>query len=96
MSITGWILLTVDIGIAILLGKLIFKTFKRFLTGIKYILMPNIVSIIRNDWDNDFNYTHRMIFWAAILFAVVMIEVPFNVNIFKILFHLILSRPLSG
>jgi len=71
----GWILVVVDIGIAILLAKLIFKTFKRFLTGIKYLFIPNIISVITNDWDNDFNYTHRMIFWAAILFVVLLIEV---------------------
>ncbi|MDB5199550.1 MAG: hypothetical protein JWO92_1513 [Chitinophagaceae bacterium] len=74
MSTKGWILIVVDIIIAIVLIKIIFKTFKDFLKGIIYFILPNWIFITKKDFDISFNYSHRFIFWGAILFVIVLIE----------------------
>jgi hypothetical protein len=56
---------------------LIFKNFKEFKKAIIYMLKPDIVSIIQKDYDNDFYYTHKMLFILVIMFVVLLIEAKF-------------------
>lgn len=58
----------------IVLAMIIFKTFKNFLKGIYYLCLPNIVSIVKKDWDNDFNYTHKMLLWIVLMISIIIIE----------------------
>lgn len=38
------------------------------------MIKPDIVSILQKDYENDFNYTHKMIFVFVILFLILLIE----------------------
>lgn len=74
MSTKLILLLCANLIILTVCIRLIFKTFRGFLKGIWYFLKPNIVSLLQKDWDNDFNYTHRLLLVGVIMFVVVMIE----------------------
>jgi hypothetical protein len=49
----------------VLLIKLFFKTGKRFKKAIYYLFLPDLFSMIKNDFDNDFRYSG--IFWFMML-----------------------------
>jgi hypothetical protein len=60
MSTKGWILSSVDLIIATILNKLIFKTFKEFLKG-------NVFGYFtKKDFDISYNYSNKLIFLGAI------------------------------
>ncbi len=75
MSSKSIILIILDLLIAIGLVAWILKSFKNFKHAIYYLLLPNIVSIIKKDYDNDFSYTHKLLFILVILFVIVLVEV---------------------
>ncbi len=68
------ILIILNTAFGFVLAMIIFKTFKNFLKGIYYLCLPNIFSIVKKDWDNDFNYTHKMLLWIVVMIAVIIIE----------------------
>ncbi len=69
------IILIADLILALLLIKLIFKTLKNFWRSIYYYLYPNIISILKKDYDNDFNYTHKLLLFIASLILIILLEV---------------------
>lgn len=60
-------ILLIDFLIFILLLKLVFKNFKELKKCFYYLFKPNILSIIQNDYDNDFTYTHKFLFIVFIM-----------------------------
>ena len=68
-------LILMNIFFSILIGKLIFRNFKNFKRALYYIIYPDIISIIKKDYNNDFNYTHRMLAFVGILLVLLLIEI---------------------
>lgn len=77
MSAKTIIIIIVDLLIGVILAKMIFKTFKNFLRSIYYFFLPNIISIVKKDFQNDFNYSYRLLFLLIILVVIVLMEVKF-------------------
>lgn len=78
MSAKSIILIVVDLIIFIGLLKLVFRSFKEVKRCIYYMIKPNILSIAVKDYDNDFNYTHRFLFFiVAPMIVIVSLEVYF-------------------
>ncbi len=77
MSTKTAIILLINLVLALLLIKVIFKTFKNFLRSIYYYLYPNIISILKKDYDNDFNYTHKLLLFIVIIVIIILIELHF-------------------
>ena len=73
MSTKTTIILIINLVLALLI-KLIFKTFKNFLRGIYYFLYPNIISLLKNDYDNDFNYIHKLLLFIVIIIIIILLE----------------------
>ena len=67
-------ILLIDLSIFILLLKLVFGSFKEIKKCIYYLIKPNILSIIQNDYDNDFNYTHKFLFIVFIMLVLGLSE----------------------
>ena len=74
MSDKTIIILTIDFFIFIVLLKIVFGSFKQILKSFYYLIKPNILSIIQNDYENDFNYTDKFLFVAIIMFVLGIIE----------------------
>ena len=74
MSLKTIIILSVNTVLAVWLIKILFKTFKEFLKSIYYIFCPNIVSLLKKDYENDFTYTHKLLFLILILVGIVFME----------------------
>lgn len=74
MSSKAILLLVVNIAILVLLIKIIFKTGKEFFKAIKYYFYPDIVSMLKKDFNNDFNYTHKLILLILVMIIVVFAE----------------------
>ena len=68
------ILIILNIAFGFVLAMIIFKTVKNFLKGIYYLCVLNILSIVKKDWDNDFNYTHKMLLWIAVMISIIIVE----------------------
>ncbi len=60
--------------IAIGLIAIVFKSIKFFLKAIYYFFYPDIGSIIKKDFDNDFTNTHKLLFVLVIMFIIVLVE----------------------
>ena len=67
MSVKLIIILLVDILLFILLLRLVFGSFKEIKKCFYYLVMPDIVSIIYKDFDNDFKYTHKFLFVVILM-----------------------------
>jgi hypothetical protein len=74
MSIKTIVFLLADLLIATVLIILVFKSFKEFLRSIYYLFYPDIASIVKDDYDNDFSYTHKLLFVLFVLFLIVFVE----------------------
>lgn len=59
------IVLLFNLVVLIVLFKIFFKNLAGFKKAIYYFIKPDILSIIRKDYDNDFNYTHKMLFFLV-------------------------------
>lgn len=68
-------LIILDLVIALVLIKWIFKTFKNLKSALYYLFVPNIVSVINRDYENDFSYTHKLLLILIILFVILMTEI---------------------
>ena len=77
MSTKTIIILFINLVLAVILAKLIFNTLKNFLRSIYYFLYPNIISILKKDYDNDFNYTHKLLLFIAIIIIILLLELYF-------------------
>jgi hypothetical protein len=66
MSLKTILICIADILILTLLIQIIFKSFKNFWKSIYYLFVPNFFSILRKDYDNDFNYTHKFLLFIFI------------------------------
>ena len=77
MSVKLIIILLVDILLFILLLRLVFGSFKEIKKCFYYLVMPDIVSIIYKDFDNDFKYTHKFLFVVILMVITVFIEAYF-------------------
>lgn len=75
MSAKTIIIIACDLLILIILIKLIFKTYKNFFRSIYYVLYPDILSVLKKDFDNDFKYTYKLILLLILLFVIIVIEV---------------------
>ena len=68
------LLIIMNITITVVLIALVFKSFKNFKKSIYYFLYPDIASIVKKDYNNDFTYTHKLLFVLVVLFVTVLIE----------------------
>ena len=75
MSAKSILLIVLNVAIAICLIKIILGSFKNFKKAIFYFLMPDIISIFRNDFSNDVSYSYRLLLIIVLLIAIVLIEV---------------------
>lgn len=75
MSEKSVLLIVLNVVIAICLVKLILGSFKNFKKAIYYFLMPDIISIIKRDFDNDVSYSYRLLLIIILLNVIVFIEV---------------------
>lgn len=69
------IIILINLLVAFALIALVFKSFKNFKKSIYYFLYPDIASIIKKDFDNDFAYTHKLLFILVVLFVLVLVEI---------------------
>ena len=74
MSIKFIIILLANLTIFILLLRLVFGSFKEIKRCFYYLWMPDIVSIIYKDFDNDFKYTHKFLFVVLIMVIITFIQ----------------------
>lgn len=55
------------------------KIFFKNLTGLKkaiyYFIKPDILSVIEKDYGNDFNYTHKMLFFLIVAGLIACAEI---------------------
>ncbi len=70
-------LLLLNVSIFILLLKLVLGSFKEIKKCLRYLITPDIVSIIYKDFDNDFKYTHKFLFVVIIMAILLFIEIYF-------------------
>lgn len=75
MTIKTIIIILINLLIAVGLISVAFKSFKNFKKSIYYFVYPDIASIIKKDYDNDFAYTHRLLFILVVLFVLVLVEI---------------------
>ena len=75
MSAKSILLIVLNVVIAICLVKLILGSYKKFKRAVYYFLMPDIISIIKRDFDNDVSYSYRLLLIIILLIAIVVIEV---------------------
>lgn len=71
------IILLVNIILFILFLRLIFGSFKEIKKCLYYLFMPDLVSLIYKDFDNDFKYTHKFLFVVIIMVIITFIEFYF-------------------
>lgn len=69
-----WII-GLDILLSIILARILFGNVKNFIRSIYYLLLPDIVSLLKRDFDNDFNFTYKLLLFLGILLAIVFIEI---------------------
>ena len=70
-------ILLVNTSLFVLLLRLVFGSFKEIKKCFYYLWMPNIVSIIYKDFDNDFKYTYKFLFVVAIMVIITFLEFYF-------------------
>ena len=75
MSTKLIILILIDLVIGALFAKWIFKSFKNFMTAIYYVIKPDLISSLQNEFKKDFNYTHKFILLCVIMFIVFAVEI---------------------
>lgn len=75
LSTKNIIIASINIALFLILVKIIFKSGKKFLLSIYYIFYPNILSILKKDFDRDATHTYKLLLLLAILFIVVAIEI---------------------
>ena len=75
MTIKTIIIILINLLIAVGLIAVVFKSFKIFKKSIYYFVYPDIASIIKKDYDNDFAYTHKLLFILVVLFVLVLVEI---------------------
>lgn len=75
MSIKVILLLAFDIFVAFICIRIIFGTFKEFRRAIYYLIKPDLLSILQKDFTNDFNYTHKMLFFILIVSIVIVAQI---------------------
>ncbi len=69
------IVILFNLVVPIVLLKLFFKNWAGFKKAIYYFMKPDILSIIQKDYDNDFNYTHRMLFFLIVIGLIACAEI---------------------
>jgi hypothetical protein len=69
-----WII-GLDILISIIIGRILFGNFKNLIRSIYYLLLPDIVSLFKGDFDNDFNFTYKLLLFLGIMSTIVFIEI---------------------
>jgi hypothetical protein len=69
MSLKGILIIGGDIALLALLCKLIFKKYTEVLKALRYFFTPEIVSIITKDYDNNLNYTLKLLLILGVLVA---------------------------
>lgn len=74
MSIKLICILLTNTFLFVLLLRLVFGSFKEIKKCFYYLLMPDIVSIIYKDFDNDFKYTHKFLFVVLLMVIITFIE----------------------
>lgn len=74
MSERAFAILVFNILMLILVLRLVFKSFREVRKALYYLIKPNILSIIQNDYNNDFNYTHRFLLATVIMVVLILIQ----------------------
>jgi|GEM_PF-5996847 len=70
----------IDSIVGFVLAKTLFKTSKNFLKAIKYIIIPDFVSALKKDWDNDNNYSLRLGIWVVAVVSLVVLEILYFIT----------------
>ncbi|MCH5720501.1 hypothetical protein [Niabella hibiscisoli] len=60
------IVILFNLVVLTLLFKIFFKNLTGFKKALYYFIKPDIISIIQKDYDSDFNYTHKMLFFLIV------------------------------
>lgn len=71
------VIIFINLLIVLSLIAVVFKRFKNFKKAIYYFIYPDIASIIKKDYDNDFACNHKLLFVLTVLFIIILIEIKF-------------------
>ena len=75
MSTTGWIILGVaNVPVYFVLGWAFFRNWGNFLESLGYMLTPNILSLFRGEYWDDWWASFKFAFWIAACVACVLCE----------------------
>ncbi|MCA9547380.1 MAG: hypothetical protein KC613_23415 [Myxococcales bacterium] len=67
MNPLWWVLFTaLNVPILLMVGRWLFEDLAGFLEAVKYTLMPDIVSMLRGEWQRDWEQSMRMALWLAV------------------------------
>lgn len=69
------IVILFNLVVLIALFKIFFKDLAGLKTAIYYFIKPDILSSIQKEYDNDFNYTHKMLFFLIVAGLIAWAEI---------------------
>ncbi|MEZ6319182.1 MAG: hypothetical protein R3B49_10605 [Phycisphaerales bacterium] len=69
---TLWIILAVaNVPLYLLLGKAVFGDWSEFVECVKYWLTPDIISLVRGEWSEDWWAEFKLFAWALVCAGIV-------------------------
>ena len=67
MNPLWWVLFTaVNVPLLYALGRWLFGDLRGFLEAVKYTLIPDVVSMLRGEWERDLDQSFRLLIWMGV------------------------------
>ena len=72
MSLPDWlwvVLIILHIPISFFIGKLFWKSWNDFFYSLRFWFTPEVISIFRGEWEEDWFETFKLLLWGLFCFA---------------------------